>query len=71
MTDFGYGNGITTDFGQALAENAAAMAMFDAMTAEEKQKVLARARQAENFSQMKELINDLVGWQEGHPPFQL
>ncbi len=71
MTDFGYGNGITTDFGQCLAENATAMAMFDAMTPEEKQKVLERARQAENYPQMKELINDLVGWQIGHPPYQL
>ena len=71
MSDFGYGNGITTDFGQALAENAKAMEFFDAMTPEDKQRLLARARQARDFNEMKALIDNLVDWELGHPPYQL
>ena len=69
--DFGYGNGITTDFGQALAENAKAMKFFDAMAPEDRQKLLARARQAKDFREMKALIDEMVGWEIGHEPYQL
>ena len=71
MPDHGFGNGITTLFSQALAENAAAMEIFDAMTAEDKQKVLKKAAGIERMDEMKKYIDSLVGWKIGHAPYQL
>ena len=69
--DFGFGNGITTLFSQALSENAEAMLRFDAMTETEKRAVLARARKIESMDEMKAYIDTLVGCEKGHPPYQL
>lgn len=68
--DFGLGNGITTLFSQALTENRAAIERFDAMTADEKRAVIERARKIETIQEMKALVDDLVGFQEGGPPYQ-
>ena len=69
--DLGFGNGITTLFSQALTENAAAIERFDAMTADEKRAVIERARKIETIQEMKAYIDSLVGWEKGHPPYQL
>lgn len=71
MRDYGFGNGITTIFSEALTENAEAMLLFDAMTAEEKQKVLSRAAEIDTIADMKAYLDELVGFEIGHPPYQL
>ena len=69
--DFGFGNGISTLFSQALSENAEAMLCFDAMTEAEKRTVLARAQTIDTMGEMKAYIDTLVGCEKGHPPYQL
>ena len=69
--DYGFGNGITTLFAQALSENAAAMLRFDAMPEEEKRAVLERAQSIQTMDEMKAYLDSVVGWKKGHPPYQL
>ena len=46
---------VKTDFDRALAENGIAQ----------------RAARAADFTAMREIVSDFVGWQEGHGPYQL
>ena len=62
---------VKTDFDRALAENAAALDKFTSLTEQEREKLRQRAAQAADFSAMREIVNDFVGWQEGHGPYQL
>lgn len=47
------------------------MIRFDAMTPEEKKRVLDQARGLKSMKETQEFVDSLVGWQEGHPPYQL
>ena len=71
MKNFGADDRVNTHFGRALAANAQAMIRFDAMTPEEKKRVLDQARGLKSMKETQEFVNSLVGWQEGHPPYQL
>ena len=51
---------VKTDFDRALAENGIALEKFG-----------ARAARAADFTAMREIVSDFVGWQEGHGPYQL
>ena len=62
---------IHSDFDRALAENAAALDKFHALTAQEREKLRQRAARAADDAALRELVNDFVGWQEGHGPYQL
>lgn len=62
---------IKTDFERALAENGIALEKFSALTEPEREKLRQRAAKAADFTAMREIINDFVGWQEGHGPYQL
>lgn len=62
---------VKTDFDRALAENAVALDKFTSLTEQEREKLRQRAARAADFSAMREIINDFVGWQEGHGPYQL
>ena len=57
---------IKTDFDRALAENAVALEKFGALTEQEREKLRRRAARAADFTAMREIISDFVGWQEGH-----
>ena len=62
---------IKTDFARALAENAVALEKFGALTEQEREKLRRRAARAADFTAMREIVSDFVGWQEGHGPYQL
>lgn len=62
---------VKTDFDRALAENAVALDKFMSLTEQEREKLRQRAARAADFSAMREIVNDFVGWQEGHGPYQL
>ena len=62
---------VKTDFDRALAENAVALDKFTSLTEQEREKLRQRAVRAADFSAMREIVNDFVGWQEGHGPYQL
>ena len=62
---------IHSDFDRALAENAVALDKFHALTAQEREKLRRRAARAADFTAMREIVSDFVGWQEGHGPYQL
>ncbi len=64
-------NGIYNDFDKALSENAVAQSRFAALTPEEQEDLRARAGEAHGLEENKRLADDLVGWQKGHPPYQL
>ena len=53
---------VKTDFDRALAENGIALEKFGALTEQER---------AADFTAMREIVSDFVGWQEGHGPYQL
>ena len=61
---------VKSDFERALAENAAAKIKFDALTEPERAKLRDRAARAAGFDAMRDIVNDFVGWQEGHGPYQ-
>ena len=71
MKDIPYGRGIAGDFERALTENATAKAMYDAMLPDAQEKLRRRAAKAGSPEELKEVIDSLVGWQIGHPPYQL
>ena len=62
---------VKTDFDRALAENAVALDKFTSLTEQEREKLRQRAARAADFSALREIVNDFVGWQEGHGPYQL
>ena len=62
---------VKTDFDRALAENAVALDKFTSLTEQEREKLRQRAARAADFSAVREIVNDFVGWQEGHGPYQL
>ena len=62
---------IKTDFDRALAENAVALEKFGALTEQEREKLRRRAARAADFTAMREIVSDFVGWPEGHGPYQL
>ena len=38
---------------------------------QEREKLRQRAARAADFTAMREIVSDFVGWQEGHGPYQL
>ena len=62
---------VKTDIDRALPENAEALDKFTSLTEQEREKLRQRAARAADFSAMREIVNDFVGWQEGHGPYQL
>ena len=78
---------VKTDFDRALAENGIALEKFGdevklflaeetlekfgALTEQEREKLRQRAARAADFTAMREIVSDFVGWQEGHGPYQL
>ena len=65
-----YGNGIRGVLDEALAENAVAKLRFEGLSPADREAFLHRAEGA-GLAETKELLNELVGWQKGHPPYQL
>ena len=47
-------------FGMALAMNAPAMAAYTAMTEEQKQAIVNRARNARSEKQMQQIVNSMI-----------
>ena len=58
-------------FGEALVGNAEALMRFEAMTEEEKRKTLMEARALHTPEEYRRYVDSMVGWQEGHGPYQL
>lgn len=55
----------------ALGKNAAAKAMYEAMEPREQEKFRRRAARAGSPEELDDAVNSLVGFQRGHPPYQL
>lgn len=71
MENHGRTDGITDMFQRALTSNGEALSLYNAMLPDEQQRIRERAAQIVSKEEMKALVDDLVGWQKGHPPFQL
>jgi len=71
MENHGRTDGITTLFERALTSNGEALSIYNAMLPEEQKKLRDRAAGIESKEEMKAVINELVGWKKGHPPYQL
>ncbi len=54
-----------------LGKNAAAKAMVEAMSPDEREKFRRRCAGARTRRELDAAIDGLVGWQRGHPPYQL
>lgn len=59
------------DLRRALAENAMARERFNSLPPEAREKLLRRAEQVHDRMEMKALVDEFLGWQTGHPPYQL
>ena len=70
-TDKPYDGRISDEFHRALTENAAAQALYEAMDEKSREKLRQRAGRARSREELKEIIDSAVGWQTGHPPYQL
>jgi hypothetical protein len=70
MTEPLFGNGIRGVLDEALAENAIAKRRFEGLSDADREAFLRRAEGAD-LEKTKELLNELVGWQKGHAPYQL
>ena len=66
-----YGNGIRGVLDEALAENATAKSRFESLSAADRAAFLRRTEGVRSREEMKGLLDELAGWQEGHPPYQL
>ena len=53
-----------------LSRNAVAKGIVEAMTAEQRKLFLKRLDGKKTQDEKMEYINSIVGWQEGHPPYQ-
>jgi len=71
MENHGRTDGITTDFERAITSNGEALSIYNAMLPEEQQKFRQRAEQTCCREELKNMIDELVGWKKGHPPYQL
>ena len=54
-----------------LGKNAAAKAVYEAMRPEEREKFRRRLAGARSPEELTEAVNELVGSERGHPPYQL
>ncbi len=68
MDDYGE---MPVGFGMVLAQNGKALEYYAAMTPGQRQSVLDKARHIRSAEEMRNYVNSLVGWEEGHPPYQL
>ena len=58
--------------GEAKLNNPGFMSKAPAQLVEqEREKLRQRAARAADFTAMREIVSDFVGWQEGHGPYQL
>lgn len=71
MENHGRTDGITTAFERAITSNGEALSIYNAMLAEERQAFRQRAEQCRSREELKNMIDELVGWKKGHPPYQL
>jgi len=71
MENHGRTDGITTAFERAITSNGEALSIYNAMLPEEQRKFRQKAERCRSREELKETVNELVGWKKGHPPYQL
>ena len=71
MENHGRTDGITTAFERAITSNGEALSIYNAMLPPEQRAFRQRAEQCRSREELKNLIDELVGWKKGHPPYQL
>lgn len=62
---------VGSDFERALNKNAAALAMYQAMGPQAREKLLRRAAAARSGAELDAVVDSMAGWMKGHPPYQL
>ena len=55
----------------ALSRNSKALDFYTALTPAEQKRICREARRNPRPEAVSALVNGLVGWEEGHPPYQL
>ncbi len=55
----------------ALGQNGKAMEFYSALTPAEQRRICREVRRNPRPEAVSALVNGLVGWEEGHPPYQL
>lgn len=58
-------------FCAALSQNGKALEYFDAATEEERFLLAEGSRYCRSAEEMRAYVDAMVGWEEGHPPYQL
>ena len=55
----------------ALHQNGKALEFYNALTPAEQKRICREAKRNPRPEAVSALVNGLVGWEEGHPPYQL
>ena len=55
----------------ALSRNGKALQFYTALTPAEQKRICREARRDPRPEAVNAIVNGLVGWEEGHPPYQL
>ena len=71
MDGINHDDHIGSDFRRELTKNAAAQTVFDALTPEDREKLMDRVRRTGSPAEYDRIIDSLAGWQKGHAPYQL
>jgi len=58
-------------FREALSKNGKALQFWCAMTEQERQQRLGEVKKLRAPQEIEEYVNEIVGWEKGHPPYQL
>ena len=70
MNEYYHDESLPEGFREALGKNGKALQYWSAMTPQERQE---RTRAVSRLSRPEEIeayVNDMVGWEIGHPPYQ-
>ena len=62
---------IPEGFREALGRNGKAVQYWCGLTPEKRREVLQRVEKLSDPGEIKSLVDELVGWEKGHPPYQL
>jgi hypothetical protein len=71
MENHGRTDGITTAFQRAITSNGEALSIYNAMLPAEQERFRRRCESARSREELKTMVDELVGWKVGHPPYEL
>ena len=71
MDEYYHDKRLPEGFREALGKNGKALEYWSAMTPEERRRRTQAIQGLHSAREIEEYVNAMVGWEVGHPPFQL